>query len=167
MSCQANMLLTMPVRYCKLNNGSHEQSFSKIFRHSFSMVCYVFLRNDHRCVIYQCVTCGKTYPSGRDQNRHRRKQAYKDKATRRIDLRGGHTHCPLRIASHADAMYGQVYKDVQPGVVIGNQSAPTAERSFYTYSLAIQQLLYDFGGVSSYYEASKRILETNSLTPNG
>ena len=64
---------------------------------------------------------------------------------------------------HADAKYGQVHTEMQPGVVIGNQSAPTAERSFYTYSLAIQQLLYDFGGVSSYYEASKRILETKQL----
>jgi outer membrane protein len=64
---------------------------------------------------------------------------------------------------HADAMYGQVYKEMQPGVIIGSQSASTAERTFYTYSLAVQQLLYDFGGVSSYYEASKRILETKQL----
>jgi outer membrane protein len=64
---------------------------------------------------------------------------------------------------HADAIYGQVYNEMQPGVIIGSQSASTAERTFYTYSLVIQQLLYDFGGVSSYYEASKRILETKQL----
>jgi outer membrane protein len=63
----------------------------------------------------------------------------------------------------ADAKYNQVYTEMQPGVVIGSQSAPTAERSFYTYSLAIQQLLYDFGGVSSYYEANKSVYETKRL----
>jgi outer membrane protein len=61
------------------------------------------------------------------------------------------------------ASYGQAYTEVQPGVSLGIQTAPTAERSFYKYNLTIQQLLYDFRGISSRYEATKRILETKKL----
>ena len=68
-----------------------------------------------------------------------------------------------RLLPRADGSYAQKYQDVQPGVIIGSQSAPTAEKSYYTYSLAIQQLLYDFGGVWSGFEASKRVFETKQL----
>jgi outer membrane protein TolC len=68
-----------------------------------------------------------------------------------------------KLLPRADAAYTQNYQDVEPSVIIGDQSVPTAEKSFYTYSLAIPQLLYDFGGVSSYFESSKRIYETKQL----
>jgi outer membrane protein len=68
-----------------------------------------------------------------------------------------------RLLPRVDASYTQNYQEVQPGVIINTLSAPTAERSFNTYSLTIQQLLYDFGGASSYFESSKRIFEAKQL----
>jgi outer membrane protein TolC len=40
---------------------------------------------------------------------------------------------------------------------------PTSEKNFPSYSLSIQQLLYDFGGTISRYRSSKAILETRKL----
>jgi outer membrane protein len=62
-----------------------------------------------------------------------------------------------------NASYTQNETDVQPGVRIGPQSFSTAEKTFYTYSLALQQILYDFRGISSQYEASKKVLETRQF----
>ncbi len=43
----------------------------------------------------------------------------------------------------------------QPGAVFGTVSVPTAERNFIAYSLSVQQLVYDFRGSSSRYEATR------------
>lgn len=64
---------------------------------------------------------------------------------------------------HVDASYNQNYTEVQPGVRIGNLTAPTAEKSSYGYSLAIKQILYDFKGISSQFEASKKVFEGKQL----
>ncbi len=63
----------------------------------------------------------------------------------------------------ADGIYTANYKDQQPGAIFNNQSVPMAEKSYYQYSLSIQQLLFDFGGVSSHYGASRRMEETKRL----
>ena len=42
-------------------------------------------------------------------------------------------------------------------------TASTGERSFYTYQLVIQQILYDFGGVTSLYQAAKLTEDTKRL----
>jgi outer membrane protein len=62
-----------------------------------------------------------------------------------------------------NASYTQNQTQFQPGVRLGPQSAFTAERSFYTYSVALRQILYDFAGISSLYEASKKVFETKQL----
>ena len=66
-----------------------------------------------------------------------------------------------------DASYTQNYQDVQQGIEINNQGTPVTmpmmEKSFYTWTISVQQLLFDFGGVSSYYRASQRIYETKQL----
>jgi outer membrane protein TolC len=62
-----------------------------------------------------------------------------------------------------NASYTQNRLDLQPGMNVGSQSAYTAEKSFYTYGLSIRQMLYDFKGISSIYEASKKIYETKQI----
>ncbi len=57
----------------------------------------------------------------------------------------------------------QTFLAYQPGAIFGNQSVPTAEKSFFSYSLSIQQTLYDFRGNASRYEASRMILDTKRL----
>jgi outer membrane protein TolC len=51
----------------------------------------------------------------------------------------------------------------QPFAVFGPVTVPTSEKNFPSYSLSIQQLLYDFGGTISRYRSSKAILETRKL----
>ena len=51
----------------------------------------------------------------------------------------------------------------QPYAVFGPVTVPTSEKNFPSYSLSIQQLLYDFGGTISRYRSSKAILETRKL----
>jgi outer membrane protein len=59
--------------------------------------------------------------------------------------------------------FGNTMLAHQPGVRFGPASAPTAERNSYTYRLAVEQLLYDFGGVSSFYKGARLIEETKRL----
>jgi len=51
----------------------------------------------------------------------------------------------------------------QPFAVFGSFTVPTSEKNFPSYSLSIQQLLYDFGGTISRYRSSKAILESKKL----
>lgn len=51
-----------------------------------------------------------------------------------------------RLLPSFNASYGQTFLEHQPGLRAGTLVAMTEERSFYTYQLAIQQILYDFGG---------------------
>lgn len=50
-----------------------------------------------------------------------------------------------------------------PPTVTTVQSVPTADKNFASYSLTIQQLLYDFERSSSLYKASALIVETKKL----
>lgn len=51
----------------------------------------------------------------------------------------------------------------QPAMITFGLEAPMSGTSFYTYSITIQQLLFDFRASLSRYEASKMILETKKL----
>lgn len=64
---------------------------------------------------------------------------------------------------HINAYYTQNYIEHQPGTRIGPQTVYTAEKSYYTYTLSVQQILYDFKGISSLHEASKKIFETKKI----
>jgi outer membrane protein len=70
-----------------------------------------------------------------------------------------------------DIAYGQTILEHQPGVVFGDQSAPTAEKSFNSYQVIIRQLIYDFGATDAFYNAAKLTEETRKLetrrTKNG
>ncbi len=62
-----------------------------------------------------------------------------------------------------NASASQTFLSHQPIALFGQQSVPTSEKGFASYSLSIQQLLYDFEGSASRYKASKAILETKKL----
>lgn len=53
---------------------------------------------------------------------------------------------------------GQSFLARQPKAVFDGLVAPTSNRDFYSYSLGIQQTLYDFEGNASRYGASKAVL---------
>ncbi len=59
--------------------------------------------------------------------------------------------------------YSQTLLEHQPGLHAGSSITPIGESSFYTYQLAVQQILYDFGGVTSLYQAAKLTEETKRL----
>ncbi|WP_028893393.1 TolC family protein [Syntrophorhabdus aromaticivorans] len=61
---------------------------------------------------------------------------------------------------HVYGSYTQNYNEKQQGARIGNSSVYTQQKDFHAYSLTVQQLLWDFGGILSAYRASKKILET-------
>ena len=62
-----------------------------------------------------------------------------------------------------NASYGQSAFEHETAVRVGSQIIPSAEASFYTYQLAIQQILYDFGGVNALYQSAKLTEETKRL----
>lgn len=62
-----------------------------------------------------------------------------------------------------NASANQTFFAKQPFAVFGPVTVPTSEKNFPSYSLNIQQLLYDFGGTISRYRSSKAILETRKL----
>jgi outer membrane protein TolC len=68
-----------------------------------------------------------------------------------------------RLLPSLNASYGQTFLENQPGLRAGSLVAETGERSFYTYQLVMQQILYDFGGVSSLYQAAKLMEDTKRL----
>jgi outer membrane protein TolC len=51
----------------------------------------------------------------------------------------------------------------QPAAIFGLQTVPVSEKNFLSYSLSIQQTLYDFRGNASRYGASKAIFNTKKL----
>jgi outer membrane protein TolC len=51
----------------------------------------------------------------------------------------------------------------QPAAIFGSQTVPMSERNFLSYSLNIQQTLYDFQKLASRYEASKKMLNVKKL----
>ena len=59
--------------------------------------------------------------------------------------------------------YTQNYNEKQQGARIGNQFVYTQQKDFYAFSLTAQQMLWDFKGTLSIYEASKKFQETKQL----
>ena len=62
-----------------------------------------------------------------------------------------------------NASANQTFYAKQPFAVFGPFTVPTMEKNFPSYSLSIQQLLYDFGVTISRYRSSKAILETKKI----
>jgi len=58
---------------------------------------------------------------------------------------------------------GQTSLAYQPAAIFGSETVPVSEKNFLSYSLSIQQTLYDFRGNASKYEASKMLLNTRKL----
>jgi outer membrane protein TolC len=68
-----------------------------------------------------------------------------------------------RLLPSVSASVGQTYLSHQPTVRLNNISAPTAQDNYYSYSAAVQQLLFDFKGTVSQYKASIALLDTKRL----
>jgi len=64
---------------------------------------------------------------------------------------------------NVNASASQTFLSYQPQAIFGPQTVPTSEKSFASYSLGVQQLLYDFERSASRYKASQAILETKRL----
>ncbi len=65
---------------------------------------------------------------------------------------------PLLPSVNASA--SQTFMAYQPKAIFGQQTVPTSDRSFFSYSVGVQQLLYDFQGTVSRFNASRAILDT-------
>jgi len=62
-----------------------------------------------------------------------------------------------------NASLTQTFLAHQPEAVFGSQIVPMSEKDYLSYSLNIQQTLYDFRGNASHYDASKLIFETKQF----
>ncbi len=62
-----------------------------------------------------------------------------------------------------NASLSQTFLSDQPGAIFGEQTVPTSEKDFFSYSLSVQQTLYDFRKNAARYEASKTVLNTRRL----
>jgi outer membrane protein len=68
-----------------------------------------------------------------------------------------------RLLPSVSASVGQTYLDHRPAVRINNATVSTAQDNYYSYSAAVQQLLFDFKGTVSQYKASIALLDTKRL----
>jgi len=73
-----------------------------------------------------------------------------------------------KLLPSVDTSLSQTFLAYQPQAIFsspafGTNTVAMSEKSFLTYSLGVQQTLYDFRGNASKYEASKVILETKKL----
>ncbi len=68
-----------------------------------------------------------------------------------------------KLLPSVNTSYAQTFLENQPGLRAGSLVAQTSEKSFYTYQLVIQQILYDFGGVSSLYKSARLMEDTKRL----
>lgn len=64
---------------------------------------------------------------------------------------------------NVNASLSQTLLAHQPAVIFGPQTVSISEKGFLSYSLNIQQLLYDFKASASRYEASKAVLRSKVL----
>lgn len=64
---------------------------------------------------------------------------------------------------HVNASLSQTLLAHQPAVIFGPQTVSISEKGFLSYSLNIQQLLYDFKASASRYEASRAVLRSKVL----
>ena len=62
-----------------------------------------------------------------------------------------------------NASFTQTFLAHQPEAIFGQQTVPMSEKDYLSYSLNIQQTLYDFRGNASRYEAIKFIFETKKF----
>jgi outer membrane protein TolC len=62
-----------------------------------------------------------------------------------------------------NASLSQTFLSDQPGAFFGSQTVSTAEKDFFSYSLSVQQTLYDFRKNAARYEASRTVLNTRRL----
>ncbi|MBI5666315.1 MAG: TolC family protein [Nitrospirae bacterium] len=62
-----------------------------------------------------------------------------------------------------NASLSRTFLSEQPGAIFGNQEVFTAEKDFLSYSLSVQQTLYDFRKNAARYEASRTVLNTRRL----
>ncbi|HXX58759.1 MAG TPA: TolC family protein [Thermodesulfovibrionales bacterium] len=65
---------------------------------------------------------------------------------------------PLLPQAYASA--NQTFLSHQPKAIFGDVIVPTSDKDYYSYSITVQQTLYDFRENASRYEASMAILET-------
>jgi outer membrane protein TolC len=68
-----------------------------------------------------------------------------------------------KLLPKASASYGETFLEHQPGARFSGLVINTSEASFSTYRVAVQQILYDFGGDTSLYQAAKLAEETKRL----
>ena len=68
-----------------------------------------------------------------------------------------------KILPEINASWGYTSLAYQPAAIFGTQTVPISERNFLSYSLNIQQTLYDFQKSASRYEASKKMLNVKKL----
>lgn len=64
---------------------------------------------------------------------------------------------------NVNASISQTLLAHQPAAIFGRQTVPISEKGFLSYSLTVQQLLYDFKASISRYEASKAVLRSKEL----
>jgi len=62
-----------------------------------------------------------------------------------------------------NASLSQTFLSDQPGALFGAQTVPVAEKESLSYSLSVQQTLYDFRKNAARYEASIMVLNTRKL----
>lgn len=62
-----------------------------------------------------------------------------------------------------NASLSQTFLSDQPGAMFGTQTVPTAEKNFLSYSLSVQQTLFDFRKTAARYEASTTVVNTRRL----
>lgn len=60
-----------------------------------------------------------------------------------------------RLLPSVNASFNKTVLAYQPTAIFGPQHVPTAEKTFMSYGINMQQLLYDFGGSISYLNAAK------------
>ncbi len=68
-----------------------------------------------------------------------------------------------KLLPNAYGTAGQNYLNHRPTVRLNNLQAPTFQDTYYTYSAGVQQLLFDFWGTLSQYEATIALLDTKRL----
>jgi len=62
-----------------------------------------------------------------------------------------------------NASLDQTFLAHQPNALFGSQVVPAQQKDFYSYSLNVQQTLYDFRKNASHYDAARAILNTRKL----
>ncbi len=64
---------------------------------------------------------------------------------------------------NVNASLSQTLLAHQPAAIFGPQTVPISEKGFLSYSLSVQQVLFDFKASASRYEASKAVLRSKAL----